>query len=142
MLSSKKLRTSAAQQRYRTLLAGEDPVQVLRAVKARHWIRVLPSELDAELAAVCDNVAMLKVLVNEAAALMREARPRSRALPQSFVAYGAGAYVAWQSALSEAAKVGPPALMALLLVARQHAGTNRLPHLEASLLLVLSAKAP
>lgn len=93
--------------------------EMLLAVRVRRWIRDLPAGLESELAEVFEEVEDVRRIVRAAQRLMAAACPDDKPLPLSYVSLGNGIN-AWESAVGEAAKVGPRAIMAILLTARSY----------------------
>jgi len=113
--------------------------EMLLAVRVRRWIRDLPAGLEIELAEVFEEVNDVRRIVRAAQRLMATACPEDKPLPLSYVSLGNGIN-AWESAVGEAAKVGPRAIMALLLVARSYT-RNELRLTEATIKKLLSMPA-
>lgn len=120
-----------------------DSTAYIKAVRARRFIRNLPSGLERELATNFYNIEDVRRIIDNGSRLLAEAfpcipgEPVATALPLSYVTFSNGARVAWESAISEAARVGPLALAAILLAARLETD-NQLPILLKTLGMILA----
>lgn len=97
--------------------------RVARAYRSRKLLADhLPRGLDKQLAAAFHTVGKLEAILGDTAALLQNAAPAAKKIGLQDVPT-ATARLAWNSALSEAAKMSPATLLALLLVAREETET-------------------
>lgn len=115
----------------------ETAEEILKAVRVRRYLRNLPVGLDQELAEIFLAIGNVQAIVRDARTLLARVCPGDMALPLSYISFDAGALVAWQTTITEAAKVGPRALVAVLLSARRLTG-NDMPVLHQTLMHVLA----
>ena len=114
--------------------------EIIQAVRVRRHLRNLPRGLDREIADVFDNITRIKAIIQESGSLLSALSPGTMPLPLSYVPFDNGALMAWYGTLTEAAKVGPLALVAILLVVRSQVD-SALPILEETLRFIVSQEA-
>jgi hypothetical protein len=112
--------------------------ELLARVQARRSLEwELPERLESQLAELFPDTASVAQIIDEATRLLRRDRPHETCIHRGRVVF-TSAWTAWATALSEAARISPRSLLAILLAVRRR--THNLDLIEAAIRVVLTAR--
>lgn len=123
--------------RARPAAAGGDDALLARVKSRRNLEWELPDRLEWQLAELFPETATVGQIVDEATRLLRRSRPDETCIHRGRVVF-TNAWTAWSTLLSEAARISPRSLLAVLLAARRR--TQTATTIDTAIQTVLEAK--